>query len=138
MGGGGGRTPFFLMEKCVLSHFFPWEKWGKKCMEREGNEYFSLSFHILFSHFSPWGKMGKHTFFLGQKWGWTPPPQFMGIYNSFARRRKKDRAVIWITYFDKHRSYCAILFTTPREWIINSHKLGRCMFLMKSNCNKNL
>ena len=25
-------------------------------------------------HFSPWEKMGKHTFFHGQKWGWTPRP----------------------------------------------------------------
>ena len=50
---------------------------GKKYMEREGNEYFSLSFHILFSHFSPWGKLGKHTFFHGQKWCWTPPTSLL-------------------------------------------------------------
>ena len=65
----GGPTPFLPMEKCVLSHFFPWGKMGKKYTEREGNEYFSLSFHILFS---PWGKMGKHTFSMGKN-GVGPP-----------------------------------------------------------------
>ena len=51
---------------------------------------------------------------------------------------KRDRAVrtMWVKIANSY--YCAILFTTPREWIINSHKLGRCRFWMKSNCNKNL
>ena len=57
------------------------EKWEKKYMEREGNEYFSLSFHILFFPFFPWGKMGKHTFFHGQKWGWNPPHIIIYRYN---------------------------------------------------------
>ena len=35
------------------------EKWGKKYMEREGNEYFSLSFHMLFFPFFSMGKNGK-------------------------------------------------------------------------------
>ena len=48
---GGGSNPIFAHGKCV---FFTM---GKKYMEREGNEYSSLSFHILFS--------------LGQKWGFT-------------------------------------------------------------------
>ena len=52
--------------------FFPCGKMGKKYMEREGKVFMSFSFHILFPHFSPWEKMGKHTFFHGQKWGWTP------------------------------------------------------------------
>ena len=52
-----GWTPHF--GGGVQPHFYPWknvcfpifshgEKWRKKYMEREGNEYFSLSFHILF------------------------------------------------------------------------------------------
>ena len=72
-GGGGGSNPIFAHGKMCFPIFSHGEKWGKKYMEREGNEYFSLSFHILFFPFSPWGKMGKHTFFHGQKWGWTPP-----------------------------------------------------------------
>ena len=39
--------------------------------EREMNTFPFLSY-TFFPHFSPWGKMGKHTFFHGQKWGWTP------------------------------------------------------------------
>ena len=91
--GGEGPSPFLPMEKCVFSHFFPWGKMGKKYMEREGNEYFCLSFHILFFHFSPLGKMGEKKymeregneyfslschilFFHGQKWGWTPPSNY--------------------------------------------------------------
>ena len=69
---GGGPTPFLPMGKLCLFPFFPifpMEKMGKKYMEREGNEYFSLFFRILFS---PWGKMGKDTFSHGQKWCWTP------------------------------------------------------------------
>ena len=66
--GGGWSNPIFAHGKCVFFHFFPW---GKKYMEREGNEYFSLSFHN--------GKMGKHTFFHGQKWDWTPPPKLSYI-----------------------------------------------------------
>ena len=43
---GGGVQPYFCpWENCVFSHFSPWEKMGKKYMEREGNEYFSLFFH---------------------------------------------------------------------------------------------
>ena len=83
MFGGGGVQPHFCPWKNVFSHFFPW---GKKYMEREGNEYFSLSFHILFSHFSPWGKMGKHTFFHGQKWGWTPPPHMFDQFLSLSKK----------------------------------------------------
>ena len=64
----GGSNPIFAHGKMC----FPIFSHGEKYMEREGNEYFSLSFHILFSHFSPWGKMGKHTLFHGQRWGWTP------------------------------------------------------------------
>ena len=82
---GGGSNPIFSHGKMCVFPFFPM---GKKYMEREGNEYFSLSFHILFSHFSiyffsPWGKMGKHTFFHGQKWGWTPSPIVVHYYQCF-------------------------------------------------------
>ena len=44
---GGVQPHFCPWENCVFSHFSPWEKMGKKYMEREGNEYFSLFFHIL-------------------------------------------------------------------------------------------
>ena len=50
---GGGSNPIFAHGKMCV---FPW---GKKYMEREGNEYFSLSFHILFFPFFPMGKNGK-------------------------------------------------------------------------------
>ena len=65
----------------IQPHFSPWGKIGKKVMEREGKVFISLSFHILFSPFFRWEKMGKHTFFHGQKWGWTPPPQVIGHCN---------------------------------------------------------
>ena len=75
MGGGGeGPTPLLLMEKCVFSHFFPMGKnGGKKYMEREGNEYCSLSFHILFFPFVPIGKNGKAHIFPWAKMGLDPP-----------------------------------------------------------------
>ena len=64
------------MGKVCLFPFFPHgEKRKKKYMERERNECFSLSFHILFSHFSPWGKtgkMGKDTLFPWAKMGLAP------------------------------------------------------------------
>ena len=47
---------------------------GKKYMEREGNEYFSLSFHILFFPFFPMGKNGKTHLFPWAKMGLDPPP----------------------------------------------------------------
>ena len=56
---------FFPFEKCVFSHFFPLFPMGKKYMERDGKEYFSLSFHIFF----PMGKSGKNTFFPWEKMG---------------------------------------------------------------------
>ena len=71
---GGGPTPFLPMEKCVFSHFFPWGKMGKKYMEREVNEYFLLSFHILFFPFFPMGKNGKTHIFPWEKMGLDPPP----------------------------------------------------------------
>ena len=55
----GGSNSIFARGKICVFPFFPM---GKKYMEREGNEYFPLSFHILFSHFSPWGKMGKKVY----------------------------------------------------------------------------
>ena len=72
----------------VQPHFCPWknvcfptfshrEKWGKKYMEREGNEYFSLSFHILFFPFFPLGKNGKTHIFPWAKMGLNPPPQIL-------------------------------------------------------------
>ena len=70
---GEGPTPFLPMEKCEFSHFFPW---GKKYMEREGNEYFSLSFHILFFPFFPMGKNGKTHIFPWAKMGLDPPSSF--------------------------------------------------------------
>ena len=66
-----GPTPFLPMEKCVFSHFSPWGKLGKKVYGKKGK---SIHFPLFPYIFSPWEKMGKHTFFHGQKWGWTPPP----------------------------------------------------------------
>ena len=43
-------------------------------MEREGNEYFSLSFHILFFPFFAMGKNGKTHIFPWAKMGLDPPP----------------------------------------------------------------
>ena len=57
-----------------FSHFPHGEKWGKKYMESEGNEYFSLSFHILFFPFFPMGKNGKTHIFPWAKMGLDPPP----------------------------------------------------------------
>ena len=71
----GGVQPHFCPRKNVCFPIFSHgEKWGKKYMEREGNEYFSLSFHILFFPFFPMGKGGKTHIFPWQKWDWTPPP----------------------------------------------------------------
>ena len=72
----GGPTPFLSMEKCVFSHFFPWGKMGKKYMEREGNEYFSLSFHIIFFPFFPMGKNGKTHIFPWAEMGLDPPTPY--------------------------------------------------------------
>ena len=41
--------------------FFHVSPWGNKYIEREGKEYFSLSFHILFFPFFPIGKNGVGT-----------------------------------------------------------------------------
>ena len=58
-----------------------------KSIWKEREKYSFPSFSIyFFPHFSPWEKMGKHTFFHGQKWGWTPPPPpfiiTMKLFNS--------------------------------------------------------
>ena len=39
---------------------------------------------------------------------------------------KRDHAVRTMCVKIANSYYCAILFKTPREWIINSYKLGRC------------
>ena len=72
----GGSNPIFAHGKMCVFPFFPMGKNGEKSIwkEREMNTFPFLSIYF-FSHFSQWGKMGKHTFFHGQKWGWTPPPQ---------------------------------------------------------------
>ena len=65
----------------VQPHFCPWKNvcfpifspWGKKNMERERNECFSLSFHILFFHF-PHGEKWENTHFSMGKNGVGPPP----------------------------------------------------------------
>ena len=74
-GGGGGVQPHFCPWKNVS---FPisshGEKWGKKYMEREGNEYFSLSFHILFfPFFFSHGEKWENTHFSMGKNGVGPP-----------------------------------------------------------------
>ena len=73
----GGPTPFLPMGKLCLFPFFPM---GKKYMEREGNEYFFLFFHILFS---PWGKMGERQIFPMGKSGVGPPQDVRKILPIF-------------------------------------------------------
>ena len=64
----GGPTPLL-----------PMEKWGKSIWkEREMNTFPSLS--IYFFPIFPHGKKWEHTFFYGQKWGWTPPPPFLCLF----------------------------------------------------------
>ena len=82
LGGGGGSNPIFAHGKNVSFRIFAHgKKWGKKYMEREGNEYFSFSFHILFFPFFPMGKNGEKwedTFFPWAKMGLdTPPPPYI-------------------------------------------------------------
>ena len=96
---GGGPTPFLPMGKmCHFPFFsiFPWEKMGEKYMEREGNEYFSLSFPI-FPHGEKWEK--TH-FSHGQKWGWTPQVLhcIMYIYNIYITQSNVRRSytVLWM------------------------------------------
>ena len=75
--GGGGLQPHFCPWKNVCFPIFSHrEKWGKKYMEREGNEYFSLSFHILFFPFFPMGKNRKAHIFIWAKMGLDPPPYY--------------------------------------------------------------
>ena len=92
--GGGGSNPIFAHGKmCVFPFFSHGEKWGKQYMEREGNEYFSLSFHILFSHFS----MGKNG---------VGPPQcmfrtyFQNIKSNYSMRVKYDGGFYNINFID--------------------------------------
>ena len=78
----GGVQPHFCLWKNVCFPIFSHgEKWGKKYMEREGNEYFSLSFHILFFPFFPMGKNGKVNIFPWAKMGFDPPPNYCFIWS---------------------------------------------------------
>ena len=77
------------MEKMCLFPFFPMKKMGKKYMEREGNEYFSLFFYILFFPFFPMGKNGKKHIFPMGKNGVGPPPNNL-IENGNIRYRLID------------------------------------------------
>ena len=56
-------------------------------MEREGNEYFSLSFHILFFPFFLLGKNGKTHIFPWEKMGLDPPPK--GDMSGIRRGRRQ-------------------------------------------------
>ena len=89
---GGGSNPIFAHGKMCVFPFFPMEKNGKKSIwkEREKYSFPSLSIYF-FPHFSPWEKMGKHTFFHGQKWGWTPPPPINGTLSVPALRFNEAR-----------------------------------------------
>ena len=79
--GGGGSNPIFAHGKIVSFPIFPHgKKWGKKYMEREGNEYFSLFFLILFFPFFPMGKNGKRHIFPWAKMGLDPPPNNCNRY----------------------------------------------------------
>ena len=75
--GGGGSNPIFAHGKNVsfpiFSHFSPWEKMGKKYMEREGNEYSSHILFPIFPYGERWEKMGKDTFFPWAKMGLDHP-----------------------------------------------------------------
>ena len=62
------------------------EKWGKKYMEREGNEYFSLSFHIFFPIF-PHGEKWENTHFSMGKNGVGPPQDLYYFYLEFVVKR---------------------------------------------------
>ena len=64
-------NPIFAHGKMCFFPFFPM---GKKYMEREGNEYFSLSFHTRFFPFFPMGKNGKRHIFSMAKNGFGPTP----------------------------------------------------------------
>ena len=66
-----GNEYFSLSFHILFSHFSPWGKWGKKYVEGEGNEYLSLSFHILFFHFSH-GEKWENTHFSWVKMGLDP------------------------------------------------------------------
>ena len=63
---GIGVQPHFCPWKNVCFPIFPhWEKWEKSIWkEREKYSFPSLSIYFF--------PNGKHTFFHGQKWGWTP------------------------------------------------------------------
>ena len=80
-GGGGGSNPIYAHRKMCVFPFFPMGKnEEKKYMEREGNEYFSLSFHILFFPFFPMGKNGKTHIFPCAKMGLDPPPNYSATH----------------------------------------------------------
>ena len=74
----------------VQPHFCPWKN--------------------VFSHCFPWGKMGKHTFFHGQKWGWTPPPP--------------------ISYHNFHKLALYISFHTP-QWFGEVARLHSYLALLQ-------
>ena len=82
-------------------------------MERKGNEYFSLFFHILFS---PWGKIGKDTFFPWEKVGLSPPPPNVILHGRCFC--EKYRCAI-LHYYNKaylgiaYRSLLHIMMTLP-------------------------
>ena len=77
-GGGGGRSnPIFAHGKMCVFPFFPMGKNGEKSIwkEREMNTFPFLCIYFILSIY-----FIQHTFFHGQKWGWTPPPQAITWY----------------------------------------------------------
>ena len=83
---GGGVQPHFCPWKNVCFPIFSHgEKWGKKYMEREGNEYFFPIF--------PHGENGKTHIFTWAKMGLDPPHMQLLIGNFTDR----CRALVWDT-----------------------------------------
>ena len=122
---GGGSNPFLPMEKCEFSHFFPWGKMGKKYMEREGNEYFSLSFHILFFPIFPHGEKWESTHFSMGKIGVGPPPpilrQHTSSVNSFCSSAL-IRNVIVLSFLSTCNIFYHVCFVTQFLQILLSYQ----------------
>ena len=138
----GGPTPFLPTGKLCLFPFLPM---GKKYMEREENEYFSLFFHIFFFHFSH-----------GQKWGWTPPNlcgaislegkvrltscflHLVRLFQLYNILKNQNRAFLtprppplWRLnmYVGKFKLDCWHYFQFRRNWDLRMRKIGLTQFV---------
>ena len=117
---GGGVQPHFCPWKNVCFPIFPHgEKWEKKCMERDGKVFISLSFHILFSLFFLMGKNGKTHIFPWAKMGLDPPKIFgtkkvsgqnyLILKKSAFYRQNCNFGPIWVKWYKMFNSnFCCI------------------------------